>query len=137
MTKTRAHTIVGRKKHSDIAESAKGKGTANGGREGYKLTEAQRLLRIHLIELGIATTPEYRFCDRLWRFDLASERHRLAFECNGHYRGRHGAGWSNDAAKLNEAQMLGWRVLVFTNHEVLTGKAKEWLEGWITPKPCQ
>lgn len=96
-----------------------------------RLTDAQRLLAEHLKELGIETTPEYRFCDRLWRFDLASEAHHVAFECNGHFQGKHGAGWSNDAEKLNTAQMLGWRVLVFTNRDVLSGKAKQWIAKWV------
>ncbi len=93
------------------------------------MTEAQELLRTHLSELGIETEAEYRFHpDRKWRFDLASEEHRLAFEVNGHFQGKHGAGWSNDAEKLNTAQVLGWRVFVFSNRDVLRGKALQWLK---------
>lgn len=94
-----------------------------------KQTPAQCLLAIHLKELGIDTLPEHQFhSERKWRFDLAAVKLRLAFECNGHYRGRHGAGWSSDAEKLNTAQMMGWRVLVFSNRDILTGKAKLFIQ---------
>ena len=97
-----------------------------------KQTPAQTLLRIHLKELGIETIAEYQFyAERKWRFDLASVGSRLAFECNGHFNGRHGVGWSADAEKLNTAQMLGWRCLVFSNKDVLTGRAKHWLAEWL------
>lgn len=97
-----------------------------------ELTPAQELLLTHLAELGIKTVPEYRFyAERLWRFDLASLEHRLGFECNGHFQGKHGKGWSSDAEKINTAQMLGWRVLVFSNREVLKGEAKAWLKEWL------
>lgn len=100
-----------------------------------KLTPAQELLRIHLLELGVHTTPEYQFHHgRKWRFDLASEGLRLAFECNGHFKGKHGTGWSNDAEKLNTAQMMGWRVLQFTNRQVLRGEAREFLKAWLEGK---
>lgn len=94
-----------------------------------RLTKAQMLLRTHLQELGIATEAEYQFHpERKWRFDLASLEHRVGFECNGHFAGKHGAGWSNDAEKINTAQMMGWRVLVFTNRAVLSGEALQWLK---------
>ena len=97
-----------------------------------KLTEAQILLQKHLEELGIKTVPEYRFNpERQFRFDLADLENRLAFEVNGHFKGRHGAGWSNDAEKLNLAQMQGWRVMVFTNRDVSSGKAKEFMSRWL------
>ena len=91
-----------------------------------KQTEAQLLLAVHLAELGIKTLPEYRFdSERQFRFDLANLEHRIGFECNGHWQGKHGVGWSEGFEKLNVAQLQGWRVLVFHNRDVLTGKAKE------------
>ena len=75
---------------------------------------------------------EYRFDpERQFRFDLASVEHRIGFECNGHFQGKHGRGWSNDAEKLNLAQMQGWRVLVFSNRDVLCGNAKAFLAEWL------
>lgn len=97
-----------------------------------KLTPAQLLLRTHLAELGISTITEYKFhLERKWRLDLYCTLHRLGFECNGHFRGKHGAGWSSDAEKLNTAQMMGIRVLVFSNRDVLSGKAKAFIEQWL------
>jgi very-short-patch-repair endonuclease len=96
------------------------------------MTEAQILLQVHLRELGIETIPEYTFApSRKFRFDLYSEKFRMGFECDGHFRGKHGAGWGNDYEKDRLAQMLGYRVMRFTNREVLSGKAKEFLAEWL------
>jgi len=90
------------------------------------MTEAQILLAVHLAELGIKTVPEYRFdIERQFRFDLADVKNMVAFECNGHWQGRHGSAWSEGFEKLNLAQAQGWIVFVFHNRDVLTGKAKE------------
>ena len=95
-------------------------------------TEAQLLLAQHLKELGIATVPEYRFDpERQFRFDLASLELRMGFECNGHFAGKHGKGWSEESEKMNLAQMQGWRVLSFHNRDVLTGKAKDFVSRWM------
>ena len=92
-------------------------------------TPAQILLAMHLKELGFETVPEYQFChERRWRFDLACLGERIGFECNGHWQGRHGTGWSEGFEKLNLAQAQGWRVFVFHNRQVETGKAKEWIK---------
>ena len=66
--------------------------------------------------------------DLTWR----AEGERIGFECNGHFEGKHGKGWSSDAEKMNEAQMCGWRVLVFTNKQVLRGEAKKFIESWVS-----
>jgi very-short-patch-repair endonuclease len=97
------------------------------------MTEAQRLFRVHLRELGIETVTEYRFDpSRRFRFDLASLEHRIGFECNGSFSGLHGPRWSSsDAEKMNLAQMQGWRVLVFDNRQVLRGKAREFVATWL------
>lgn len=100
-----------------------------------KLTVAQRLLRTHLTELGITTTCEFRFMeDRRFRFDLASERYRIAFEVDGGiWTGGHrrNAKIEVDHEKLNLAQAQGWRVFRFTNRQVLSGEAKEWVKRWL------
>lgn len=71
---------------------------------------------------------EYRFHPaRRWRFDLAFPRHKLAVEIDGGtwVRGRHvtGTGFAADCDKGNEALLLGWRVLHFTNTHVKDGSA--------------
>ena len=100
------------------------------------MTEAQVLLAYHLKELGVLDVVfEHRFlADRKFRFDLYSDSLKMGFEVNGHFAGKHGSGWSNDAEKMNLAQLNGYRVLVFTNREVLKGKAKEFLAEWIGAK---
>lgn len=101
-----------------------------------KHTEAQLLLQMHLKELGLETELEFMFHSiRRWRFDLACLEHRIAFECNGHFQGKHGAGWSSDAEKINMAQVIGWRVFVFSNREVLNGQAKMWVKHNLTDVP--
>ena len=99
-----------------------------------KRTDAQILLGKHLKELGLGPVVyELKFCDgRKFAFDLACPDQRLAFECNGHWKGHHGAGWSKGYEKTNLAQMLGWRVFTFANSEVLKGKAKEFLSQWLS-----
>lgn len=97
-------------------------------RDEGEVTEAQTLLIIHLAELGLIAHPEWQFSDRKFRFDVAVRERRWGFECNGHFQGKHGAGWSNDAEKMNLAQAWGWKVFVFANKDVLSGKAKAWIQ---------
>ena len=98
-----------------------------------KMTPAQILLQIHLRELGIQTMPEYRFSkDRRWRLDLYSEHYRLGFEVNGTWKGLHGPRWStSDLEKVNTAQMMGIRVLTFTNEQVERGEAKKFVAEYV------
>lgn len=98
------------------------------------MTDAQRLLQMHLKEIGVDTVPEFRFApSRRFRFDLYSERLRMGFECNGAFKGKHGTGWDggHDYEKICLAQMLGYRIMLFTNRAVETGKAKEFLSEWL------
>ncbi len=96
------------------------------------MTEAQTLLQVHLKELGIETVAEFRFDgERRFKFDLANEQLMMGFECNGHWQGRHGAAWSEGFEKFNLAQVQGWTVFVFHNHDVLNGKAKEFLAKYL------
>lgn len=67
-------------------------------------------------EAGIPEpVEEYAFAlpHRRWRFDLAWPAAKLAVEIDG--TGRHNtiAGMANDDEKINEAIILGWRVLRF------------------------
>jgi hypothetical protein len=100
----------------------------------YVLTDEQILLRIHLRELGIDTIYEHTFHpDRAWRFDLCNLDARIAFEISGGKRSgghRRGNAQDDEYDKLNTAQMMGWRVFQFTNEQVNTGKAKEFIKSW-------
>jgi hypothetical protein len=70
---------------------------------------------------------EYRFCKRMWRFDLCYPDRMIAIECNGgiYKRGRHsfGTGLEKDYEKLNRAQLLGWKVLQYSMGMILDGTA--------------
>ena len=97
--------------------------------KGYKQTVAQRLLSIHLLELGVETVEEWPFAEgRRFRFDLYSAEHRCAFECDGQFMGKHGVGYGEGHEKINLAQALGFRVFQFSNRSVLNGEAKKWLK---------
>lgn len=68
---------------------------------------------------------EFRFHPtRKFRFDWAWEAQKVALEINGAVwtTGRHtrGAGYTRDMAKLNAAQLLGWRVFQVTPDDLLT-----------------
>ncbi len=99
----------------------------------HKLTTAQRLLQIHLAELDIETIPEFKFCsDRKFRMDLYCDRLRLGFEVNGQYQGLHGKRFGNtDNEKIRLAQLHGYRILPFSNQEVLDGTAREFMQNWL------
>lgn len=63
--------------------------------------------------------PEYKFHPtRRWRFDYAIPELMTAIEYNGIFsnKSRHitAVGHSGDCEKLNQAQILGWRVLQYT-----------------------
>jgi very-short-patch-repair endonuclease len=100
--------------------------------------EAQILLEIHLKELGLAFTPEYKFDKkRKWRFDyLITSWHLFAIEIEGGIftQGRHtrGAGYLKDLEKYREATALGYRVYRFSTDEVLNGTAREFIKKHCT-----
>lgn len=76
---------------------------------------------------------EVRFHDtRKWRFDLCWRERLLAVEIDGgtFCGGRHvrPAGYEKDCEKINEAILLGWRVLRFTSRQVKSGEAALMIE---------
>lgn len=111
-------------------------------RKPYKLSQAQTLLLIHLRELGLEAVPEFRFHEaRKWRFDAWIPEARIGIELDGGMfsGGRHSKGLSHmrgaaligDYEKQNVAQMMGIRILRFTNHQVERGEAKEFIKTWL------
>lgn len=98
-------------------------------------SQAADTLLFHIRAAGIdAPKAEYRFHpDRKWRFDYAYPADRLAIEIDGGNRmarmtargpaavGRHTT--DADYEKLNEAVILGWRVLRFSPAQVSSGYA--------------
>src|SRR5271165_6334862 len=93
---------------------------------------AKLLLATHLAELGVVTVKEWPFAEgRRYRFDLFSAEHRMGFECDGHFKGKHGVGYGEGHEKINLAQALGFRCFQFSNRDVLSGKAKAWLAEYL------
>ena len=76
---------------------------------------------------------EYRFHPvRRWRFDYALPELKIGLEIDGAVftQGRHtrGAGVEKDMEKLNEAAILGWRVLRVSTGMVSDGRALGFIE---------
>jgi very-short-patch-repair endonuclease len=101
----------------------------NSGR--YRITAAQELLKTHLSELGYASEFEYQFePSRKWRFDLFLPEANVGIELDGGmFHGGHsrGAALERDYEKSNTAQLRGFRILRFTNRQVMDGSALNWL----------
>ena len=97
-----------------------------------KRSPAELLMSIHLDELKLRYMVEYPFHpERKWRFDFLLMDSNIALEIDGYFKGRHGAGWGTDNPKRRAATLMGYRVLVYSTKEVLTGKAKEELAGYL------
>lgn len=83
---------------------------------------------------------EYRFHPtRRWRFDFAWPREQISLEYQGgiYTRGGHvrGLGYENDAEKLNQATVLGWRCLFATPNLVKSHKIFWWLSELLNQSP--
>ena len=83
---------------------------------------------LHCRAYGLAPESEWAFAkDRKWRFDYVFPDAMVAVEIEGGTRngGRHNRhdGFEKDAAKYNEAAILGWKVLRFTSEMVKRGDA--------------
>lgn len=82
---------------------------------------------------GPEWVKEYRFHKtRRWRFDFAIPEQKIAIEINGgiwNY-GRHNraSGYIKDLEKMNEAQLLGWRVFQLHNATITAPNLKRIIE---------
>ena len=105
----------------------------------YALTQhapgsAARLLGMQSVAAGLPE-PQYEVAfwpGRAFRFDCAWPAVGWACEIDGGVwtGGRHttGPGYSADVVKLNEATLLGWRVLHCTPTQIQNGAALTWVE---------
>ena len=101
----------------------------------HRASNAEAEFHFQLRAAGIdGWTTEHRFHPtRRWRFDVAFESRKLAVEIDGlSWRGaggRHqrGKGFEADCEKMNEAMLLGWRVLRVSQGQVSRGDALRWL----------
>lgn len=87
-------------------------------------------------------TTEFRFHPtRRWRLDYAWPAAKVAMELHGgvHNQGRHtrGKGFVEDREKMNEAALLGWRVIEVTPEHIKNGSARQWLERLLTTNEDQ
>lgn len=88
--------------------------------------------KFSLYWLGIKGQPlvaEHRFCKRMWRFDFAHPKTKVAIEIEGgtwvggaHSRGAH---YRSDCEKYNAATKLGWRVFRLTTDMITTSNLEE------------
>ncbi|AZF88244.1 very-short-patch-repair endonuclease [Meiothermus phage MMP17] len=93
-------------------------------------SKGEETLAAHIRLYGLPE-PERQFkfhSERRWRFDFAWPGHRLAVEVDGVLWGHQGGhqrpdDYADDCEKLNEAVLLGWRVLRFTPAQVRSGDA--------------
>ena len=92
------------------------------------LSEGEETFARDCLLYGLTPEREYRFSDRMWRFDFAFPAVKLAVEVEGGTefgKSRHsaGAGFENDCRKYNHAASCGWRVLRFTTKMVKMSEA--------------
>lgn len=75
---------------------------------------------------------------RKWRFDFCWPAQRVAVEIEGGIwsNGRHtrGKGFEDDAIKYNEATIMGWKVLRFTDSMVRSGVALNMVDAMVGGK---
>lgn len=95
--------------------------------------EAEMLQQLRAAKLLDGLVRQHVFHPtRRWRFDFAWPRYMLALEVDGgvYSGGRHvrGRGFEGDIEKLNEALLLGWRVLRASGGQVRSGQALAWVQ---------
>jgi hypothetical protein len=110
-----------------VPEAAKPRKRGKGPSAGDNARQAI-LMRLALAHGLPEPWFEYQFhTERRWRFDLCWLRGRIALEIQGGIfsGGRHvqGAALLDEMEKLNEAAILGWRVLFCTPQQLESGAA--------------
>lgn len=103
-------------------------------------SKLEDLLLIKIIQAGLPIpVREYRFAPpRKWRADFAYPDHRLLIEVEGgiYTRGRHNRplGYRDDCIKYNEATLLGWSILRFTDDMIRRGTAARMIAQYLQDK---
>ena len=91
---------------------------------------------------GIPTPEkEFRFHElRKWRFDFCWPTQKIAVEIQGGIwkNGGHNRalGYLRDCEKLNEAQLLGYRVLYVCKEHIDNGLAIQWVKSALSKGGC-
>ena len=119
-----------------IAKKTPSKATKKPSAASERGKAIQALLEVQIRAVGLSdwSFAEYKFHpDRRWRFDLCWPNRMIAVEIDGGNRmakiingravavGRHTQ--DADYEKMNEAAILGWRVLRFSPAQVKSGLA--------------
>lgn len=94
------------------------------------------LLEFQMKAVGLEPETEYKFHPkRRWRSDFAFPDKKLLVEYEGgiYANGRHtrGKGFENDCEKYNNAALLGYTVLRFTQKPVKSGEALQMIEALL------
>ena len=92
------------------------------------LSPIEETLALNLRAYKIEFEREYRFHNkRRWRFDFYIPSKNLLVECQGgvwinggHNRGK---GYTDNVEKMNEAVLMGYKVMWFTGDHVAAGTA--------------
>jgi hypothetical protein len=97
--------------------------------------EAELFFMLKSLGLNVGMMREFRFHEtRRWRFDFAWPAKKIAAEVHGGIwlgkSGGHtsGKGRARDMEKINEAAVLGWRVLELTPDMIRSGEAVRYIE---------
>ena len=107
--------------------------------DGKYASYLEKIFMALLKSEGIAlnVTREFKFHPvRKWRFDFAWEHKKIALEVHGGLwqKGGHtsGKGRIRDMEKINEATILGWRVLEVGKDHIENGDAMRWLKNLLS-----
>ena len=98
-----------------------------------KQSKGEQLAEEIIKDFKVKYEKEYRFHkERMWRFDFAFVRKKIAVEIEGgvfmgkgHTGGKH---FESDCEKYNEAQRMGWKVYRFTTRMVENGELKDFFK---------
>jgi hypothetical protein len=125
---------AGRQQKAATSGTGQGEIVTNRKEQGeHKLSEAQILLGIHIKELGMRPAYEVHVpAGSNYRFDVCCMGLNVLIEISGgNFSGGHrrGTKQEDEYTKINRAQMSGYKVYQFTNRQVLSGEAKEFLRG--------
>ena len=99
-----------------------------------ELSVGEETFALQLRALKLFCVRQYKFCaPRDWLFDFADPPSRVVLDVQGGVwiRGAHarGVGITNDCEKYSTATVMGYKVLLATTGQVLSGDAMRW---WLS-----
>jgi len=104
--------------------------------------EKYELSFLYWVKIKGLPIPEREFVfhpERKWRFDFAYPNKKIGIEIEGglFMQGRHsrGTGYVADCEKYNQAALLGWRVIRFTEKDLRRGDCCKIVETILGVEP--